>query len=386
MGGELPLPIDVSLEALAPVGYVKALLDYNPGGVVVIDTSGEIAAFNRAARAMFGYRIEEVRGKNVSILMPAPDSERHDDYIRSYLTTGQKKIMGIGRQVTARHKDGHTFPVFLEIGEATVGDRRMFLGFLEDVSESEEQRRKIRLLSSELAHASRITSMGMLANAIAHEINQPLAAIRNYVETIAEMAEGPNTIDREVLREAMQACAAETARAGEIIRRFRHFISTGDVEKTRVSLSAIVGEALGLALADGEGANVAVNLQIDADADTVLADPVELQQVIFNLVRNAKQAMASTDHPKVQVSSHADAESVEVMVEDNGPGLDGHDLEELIKPFHSSKSGGLGIGLSICRAIVEGHGGHLWATQSQLGGAAFHFTIPRLTTESERKP
>lgn len=367
----------ICLEGTELERFIRTLMETIHEGLIVINTDGEMWAISRTARTMFGYNANELLGRNVNMLMPSPHCERHDSYIRSYLETGNRKIIGIGRQINALHKDGHEFPIHLAVGDATIGEQRVFLGFIEDISIDANHRSRIRALNSQLAHASRITSMGLLASAIAHELNQPLTAIQNYAETLAALTYSEGPIDRALLREAMQACTLEATRAGEFIRRFRHFMTSGEIEHARASLTGLVGEALALALADGEGVGVQVKLQLDHAADEVLVGAIETQQVVFNLARNALQAMAGKTNPLIRIGSIANETMVEVIVEDTGPGLSPGRATQLVQPFVSDKPDGLGMGLLICRTIVEGHGGRLWATQSDLGGAAFHFTVPR---------
>lgn len=367
----------ICLENTELARFIRTLMETIHEGLIVINTDGEMLAISRTARAMFGYNADELLGRNVNMLMPSPHCEQHDSYIRSYLETGNVKIIGIGREIKALRKDGHEFPVHLAVGDAAIGEQRVFLGFIKDISIDEDHRSRIRALNSQLAHASRITSMGLLASAIAHELNQPLTAIQNYTETLAALARGDGPIDRALLREAMEACTFETTRAGEFIRRFRNFMASGEIEHARASLTGLVGEALALALADGEGTGVGVELHLNGAADEVLVGAIETQQVVFNLARNALQAMAGKTNPLIRIGSIANETMVEVIVEDTGPGLSPDRATQLVQPFVSDKPGGLGMGLLICRTIVEGHGGRLWATQSDLGGAAFHFTVPR---------
>ena len=292
-----------ALSPIAESDFLRALMDTSPEALIVVDTRGNILAFSRAARTMFGYNESEVLGRNVSMLMPSPDHERHDEYIRHYLETGQKRIIGVGRQVMALGKDGQIFPVELLLGEATIAGMRLFLGFLHDSAREQEQSRSMHDLRGELAHALRVSSMGLLASAIAHEINQPLTAIRNYVETIHDLARDGAPINQALLREAMQACSQETERAGEIIRRLRQFMTKGEMELAQHSLARLIGEGLALAMADRKGSSVEIKLHLDLEADAVLADGVQIQQVIFNLTRNALQAMQGHPNSIIQVSS-----------------------------------------------------------------------------------
>ena len=372
---------DNQLSAILSDDYdyiIHALMDNSPEALVVIDTAGCMLAFSASAERMFGYAVDEVVGRNVSMLMPDPHREEHDSYLAQYLTSGHKRIIGIGRHVMALHSNGESFPVELWVGEAKTSTQRVFFGFLRDTREEERQSRNLHELRSELAHALRVSSMGTLASAIAHEINQPLAAIQNYVETIANLAEGSAPVESSVLQEAMEGCKAETERASEIIRRLRQFLTTGEAERTHQSLKKLVIGGLTLALADGESAGLDLAIHLDDEADELLADGIQIEQVVFNLARNAVQAMAGASGKMIKISSHGHDAMVEVIVEDSGGGLDNLNEEQLFLPFFSTKPDGLGVGLSVCKTIIEAHGGRIWTARSGLGGAAFHFTLPRL--------
>src|SRR3569623_1939813 len=160
--------------------------------MVIINETGRILSFSKAAERLFGFAEAELVGENVSTLMPSPDRERHDSYLERYLRTGEKRIIGIGRLVTGRRRDGTTFPMELSVGEATIGDERVFTGFIRDLTERQDYEKRLHTVQAELAHVSRVTAMGTLATSIAHELNQPLTAIANYVETASEMLENPD--------------------------------------------------------------------------------------------------------------------------------------------------------------------------------------------------
>ncbi len=374
--GELP--------ALSMSGFhLRAILDTMPEAMVVIDTHGRIVAFSTSAERMFGYREAEILGENVSILMPSPDRENHDHYLKQYLTSGEKKIIGIGRVTTARHRDGITFPIDLAIGEAQLAEERVFTGFIHNLAETRETERQVHQLQSELAHVSRISSMGTLATSIAHELNQPLTAIANYAEAARDLLNEPDDEAIRTVREALDECAAETMRAGQIVRRLRDFISSGESEREIASLGRLVNEASALALINGDGREVDVEIKLDPTGDSVLVDPIQIQQVVLNLIRNALEAMADSPIKRLQIISRKIEEGfVEVTVADSGPGLDPKVAERLFHPFVSTKASGMGLGLSICHTIVNGHGGRIWAMPSELGGTAFHFTL--MDAELER--
>jgi two-component system sensor kinase FixL len=361
---------------VAREAHLRSILETIPDAMIVIDERGRIFSFSAAAEAMFGYKEAEVVGENVSMLMPSPDRERHDSYLDHYLATGERKIIGIGRVTTARHRDGNTFPIDLHIGEARIGDERVFTGFIRDLTERQQTELRLHDLQSELAHVSRITAMGTLATSLAHELNQPLTAIANYVETAKDLLDSPDPEVLDIVREALVECAAQSVRAGQIVRRLRDFVSRGETERRIESLARVVNEASAMALVAAGERGVEVEVRLDAKGDRVLVDRIQVQQVILNLIRNAIEAMAESPTRRLRISSRAEPEGhVTVMIEDSGPGLPQEVSERLFQPFVSTKSAGMGLGLSICHTIIQGHGGRIWAEPSRFGGTTFHFTL-----------
>jgi two-component system sensor kinase FixL len=372
--------------ALDP-GHLRSILDTVPDAMVVIDAAGRILSFSKAAERLFGYAESELVGENVSALMPSPDREQHDGYLQRYLATGEKRIIGIGRLVTGRRRDGTTFPMELSIGEAQVGAQRVFTGFIRDLSERQDYEKRLHELQDELAHVSRVTAMGSLATAIAHELNQPLTAIANYVEAAGALlaaAPGPETV--AMVREALDECAGEAIRAGQIVRRLRDFIDRGETERQVVPLARLVTEASALALVGSGYQPLEFDVRLGPD-DRVLVDRVQVQQVLHNLIRNALEAMGETRSKRLTiVAARREPGFVEVIVSDSGPGLAPEVVARLFEPFVSTKSGGMGVGLSICRTIVEAHDGRIWADASPMGGTSFHFTLPDAAREALPAP
>lgn len=385
--------------------HLRSILETVPDAMIVIDERGYILSFSAAAERMFGFSEDEVLGENVSMLMPSPDRERHDGYLERYLRTGERRIIGIGRVLTARHRDGATFPIELSVGEARIGDDRVFTGFIRDLTERQEAELRVHDLQSVLAHVQRVSEMGTLATSLAHELNQPLTAIANYVETARDMLEQnadniaaiekslgqpaagdggtpardllkANSETIAIVREALDECAAQSVRAGQIVRRLRDFISRGDTERRIESLQRLITEASALALVGAGDLNVEVDVRLDPVADRVLVDRIQIQQVLLNLIRNAIEAMADSPVRRLLVYSEREAGGlVRVTVADSGLGLAEDIAERLFEPFRSTKTSGMGLGLSISAAIVSAHGGRIWAEPSKLGGTAFHFTV-----------
>jgi two-component system sensor kinase FixL len=347
-----------------------------PDALIVIDMRGRIVSFSAAAQRMFQYAESDVLGENISMLMPSPDRERHDGYISHYLDTGEKRIIGIGRLTSARRRDGSTFPIELSVGEVQDRGQRLFTGFIRDLTERQQAERRVADLQAELSHASRVTAMGTLASALAHELNQPLTAIANYLEAGRDLLDGDGPVDREMLREAMAESARQALRAGEIIRSLREFIKRGETMRQPEPLRGLLAEGAALAFIGMDSRGIDMDICIDKRVDKVLVNRVQLQQVIINLIKNAMEAMASSPARILRLTA-APAEDgrVEVIVADSGTGLDPDMSRTLFNPFTTTKPSGMGVGLSISQTIVEGHGGRIWAQRSQWGGAAFHFTL-----------
>lgn len=366
--------------------HLRSILETVPDAMIVIDEHGLILSFSAAAERMFGYREEEVLDENVSILMPSPDRERHDGYLQRYLQTGERRIIGIGRVLTARHRDGATFPIELSVGEARIDNDRVFTGFIRDLTERQQAELRVHDLQSVLAHVQRVSEMGTLATSLAHELNQPLTAIANYVETARDLLETPPDAETlATIREALDETAQQSVRAGQIVRRLRDFIARGESERRIESLHRLVTEASALALVGGGGLDLEVDVRLDSSADRVLVDRIQIQQVLLNLIRNAIEAMAGQRDARLLISSEKDSAAlVRITVADNGPGLDREVAERLFEPFRSTKETGMGLGLSISAAIVEAHGGRIWAEPSKLGGIAFHFTVVDADSEEAK--
>jgi two-component system, LuxR family, sensor kinase FixL len=347
-----------------------------PDALIVIDDVGRIVSFSTAAQRMFQYAESDVLGENISMLMPSPDRERHDGYISHYLNTGEKRIIGIGRLTSARRRDGSTFPIELSVGEVQDQGRRLFTGFIRDLTERQQAERRLADLQAELAHAGRVTAMGTLASALAHELNQPLTAIANYLEAGRDLLEGDRPIDRELLREAMAEGAAQALRAGDIIRSLREFIKRGETMRQPESLRGLLAEGAALAFIGMDSRGIDMDISVDRRVDKVLVNRVQLQQVLINLVKNAVEAMKESPARILRLSAVPGEDGrVEVIVADSGPGIDPEMSRTLFTPFTTTKASGMGVGLSISQTIIEGQGGRIWAGPSQWGGAAFHFTL-----------
>lgn len=361
-----------------PESHLRSILATVPDAMVVIDETGTILSFSAAAEKMFGYSEAEVVGCNVKMLMPSPDRERHDQYLVNYRTTGNRKVIGIGRVTTALHRDGNTFPIELSVGEAWTDDKRIFTGFIRDLTERQQTLLRLQDLQSELAHFGRVSEMGTLASSLAHELNQPLTAVASYCESARDLLHAqPDAETLATVREALDEAAKQAVRAGQIVRRLRDFMSHGDTERRVESLQRLINEANALALVGSREHGIELQMSLDPDADLVFVDRIQVQQVLVNLIRNAIDAMMDGPRRSLSLTTKRGRDGfVEVVVEDTGGGIAESIAAQLFQPFVTSKQSGMGIGLSICRTIVEAHGGRIWFGPGTNGGTAFHFTLP----------
>ena len=358
--------------------HLKSILATVPDAMVVIDEKGVMLSFSHAAERLFGYSEAEMIGKNVSLLMPSPDRERHDGYLERYLATGVPRIIGIGRIVTGLRADGSTFPMALSVGEAHAADQRLFTGFIQDLTERRDFEARLEQIQSELIHVSRLSAMGTMASTLAHELNQPLTAIAGFGEAAAAILEGPEEPDKEMLREVVGEMAQQSLRAGGIVRRLREFVSKGDFAKTVEDLPRVIEEASALALVGAREKGVTTHFVFAPDATPVLIDRVQIQQVLINLIRNAMEAMEGVPEKELGVTTALlNPQTVQVSVADTGRGIGPETRERLFEAFNSSKETGMGLGLSICRTIVEAHGGRICALDRAGGGTEFQFTLMR---------
>ena len=362
--------------------HLRSILETVPDAMVVIDEQARIQSLSAAAVRLFGYEPSEVIGKNVKLLMPAPYQEQHDSYLQRYLRTGERRIIGTGRVVVGQRKDGSTFPMELAVGEMHSGGVRYFTGFIRDLTERQQTETRLQELQSELIHMSRFTALGEMASTLAHEINQPLTAISNYLKGCHRILERMDGQPIPMLREAINEAAEQALRAGQVIRHLREFVARGESERHIESLPKLLEEASALALVGAKERGVRVAFHFDPNAAFVLADRIQVQQVLLNLIRNAIEAMEDQPRRELVLATRPAGDGVvEVSVKDTGPGIAAEVTAQLFQPFVTTKKHGMGVGLSICRTIVESHGGKIWAESLPDKGTTFRFTLKAVHRE-----
>lgn len=355
-----------------------ALMNAFVEAIIVMDEDGNIERFNKAAEEMFGYPAAEAIGSDISILMPDPDHSNHALYVDNYMNTRVARIIGIGRELTARHQDGSLFPIHLAVGEVFWHGTLRFIGLIRDLTDDKAaEERRLRQQTDMLA-ASRLATMGEMAAAMAHEINQPLAAIANYASAGKRLLEGgAENIDD--VKSALSKIKDQSHRAGEIIRKLRTFVKPETLELEVTNMKAVIDEIESLAELDARANNISLEVDIADPLPEVIADGLQIQQVILNLLRNGIDAMQDCDPDKRRLELHgyiSAPDEVRFDVIDQGHGIPESCRQSLFNPFFTTKSGGMGMGLAISQTIVKSHGGTLGFDDNPGGGTTFYVTLP----------
>jgi PAS domain S-box-containing protein len=356
-----------------------AILDSALDSIVTIDHEGCITEFNPAAERTFGYRRADVMGRPLAEVIIAPSlRDAHRRGFARYLATGEATVLGKRIEMTAVRADGTEFPVELTITRIPSDGPPAFTGYLRDITERRQAEEALARVRSELAHVTRVTSLGVLTASIAHEVNQPLSGIITNASTCLRMlAADPPNLDGA--RETARRTIRDGHRASDVITRLRALFGKQAPTVESVDLNEAAREVVALSLTELQRRRVTVRTELAKDLPPITGDRVQLQQVILNLLLNASDAMASVeDRPRRLVirTDRDEGDQVRLTVQDTGVGIDFHSVDRLFDAFYTTKTGGMGIGLSISRSIIESHHGHLWAAPNDGPGASFIFSIP----------
>ncbi|MGE0334937.1 MAG: PAS domain S-box protein [Gammaproteobacteria bacterium] len=480
-------------------GLLRAAVD----GIIVIDSHGAIEAFSAGAERIFGYLADEVVGRNVAVLMPSPDADRHDEYIHNFLVTRRPKVIGFGREVMGQRKSGALFPMDLAVGEVVTPTGIRFVGIARDITRrrlaedalrlrEEAQRLMVehapggiftadldgtltllnpalsrllqaapavhvglpmseladpadrarldaaiatvraaglhvevpdlrlprpdgsrahvvlhlgaitrdgapaqligqvvdrtdeiraqeaaRRMQDEITHVARLTTLGEMASAIAHEINQPLTAIATQAQAFRRLVASGQADTAEIVT-GLDTIAEQALRIGQVVKRVRAFVTKRESAREPVDVNDAVSQVLDLAQVDARKARIRLDVDLAPALPVLTGDSVQLQQVVLNLLRNAIDASAGLDeaHRVIGIRSHAQDGGVAIRVSDRGPGVPSDHRDRLFLPFFTTKPEGVGMGLSISHSIVNAHGGSLRYADDPAGGAVFEIWLP----------
>lgn len=338
----------------------RAIVESAVDGIIVIDDRGRVEAFNPAAERLFGYSAAEVIGQNVNVLMPAPYHDEHDAYLQRYQTTGAKKIIGIGREVTGRRKDGTTFPLHLSVGETSVDGARKFTGILHDLSARVEMEQQLR-------EQAALARLGEMAAVLAHEVKNPLAAVRGAIEVIGTRLP-VGSRDATVVKEIVSRIDS----LNELMKDLLLFSRPPRPNPMPVEIGMLVSSTAEL-LREDPALN-AVRIEVEGSAPPVQADPGLLQIVFLNLMVNSAQAMRGQG--EIKVSVEASNGTCRIAVADNGPGIPSEARAKIFTPFFTTKSRGTGLGLATAKRLVEAHRGTIDVRCPSHGGTTVIVQLP----------
>jgi len=369
----------IMTESDQPDSLFDALMDAAVDAIIVIDGQGLIRRFSKAAQHMFGYSFEEVRGKNVSMLMPQPHRHLHDHYLERYHRTRVAAVIGVGRETIGLRRNGMTFPMQLSVGEITGKEsNHLYVGIVRDLTQQKLAEEQVHQLEDQLLHADRLVILGELTAGIAHEINQPLTAIAAYADAGRSLVAKDSEIDSQNMQLIYERIATQARRAGEVVQRLRKMVRTGQLSKARHDLNQIIQNIL--LLFDYEVKKLDVSLQfIPHDAlQPMYLDEIQIQQIIVNLVKNSLDAIHESGRSDGKIEVRVEILDREVMVSvlDNGPGVPENLQKRLFESFFTTKPKGVGLGLSICKSIAAAHGGSLSFSSPPQGGSCFVLKLP----------
>ena len=363
-----------------------SVLDTAVDAIIVIDAHARIEVYNQACWRLFGYTAAEALGQNVRLIMPLEFARDHDRYLQDYLRTGERKIIGIGREVRAQHRDGTIFPVNLSVGEAKTPVGRRFIGIIHDLRQRYANEERLNQLQANMVHMARVSTMDEMGAALAHELNQPLTALMLYLQAVERACARPGTANPlpENVLAILHKAVREAERAGNIIQRMRHFVEKRDPHRRPVDVNPLVEDALELTQFGTRPGATTITRDFAPDLPKVFVDPVQIQQIVVNLLRNALEAVKGRPEAAVTVTTGATEAGVVIRVVDNGPGIRPEAIPDLFKAFSSSKSQGLGLGLAISKTIAQSHGGTLAVDPGGGGrGACFTLTLPLAAAEAK---
>jgi PAS domain S-box-containing protein len=357
----------------------RLVVEAAPNAMIMVDPAGRITLVNAQTEAVFGYTRAELIGLPIEALIPERFQSVHPGDRGRYFASPTARAMGAGRDLYGRRKDGSEVPVEVGLNPIRSAEGVFALASVIDITERKRSEMELEQQRSELAHLSRVTMLGELSGSLAHELNQPLSAILSNAQAAQRFLAGdPSNL--EEVREILKDIVEQDKRAGEVIRRLRLLLMKGEVHRQPLDLSEVLLDVLKVVRSDLLNQGVAVSTAFAADLPAVFGDRVQMQQVVLNLVMNGCDAMSGIERGRRRLTvktAREDGVGVRVSVADQGSGIPQEKLVRVFEPFFTTKRQGMGLGLAVCRSIVEAHHGRLWAESEPGAGATFHFTIPK---------
>jgi PAS domain S-box-containing protein len=350
---------------------LRAIFESAVDGIIAIDPQGTMLEVNPAVEQIFGYTPDELLGKDVSVLMPAPYQQEHAAYLERYAETSQKRIIGIGREVRGKRKDGSTFPLYLAVSEGFVDQKRVFTGIVRDLESLRDVEDRVRR-AEQLAELSTITA------GIAHDIGTPMTTILGYAELLQKSVRNPKN------KERAGHIVDQVRRVKDLLRTLLDMARPRSSMPAEMSLVDVLDHGLGFFREKLKGRGIVIERDY-ASVPTVVADRDRLEQVFLNLIVNAADAMADGGTLTVRVASSG-PEIVEVQIADTGIGIEPATLDRIFEPFYTTKERGkgTGLGLLVSRRIIHDHGGTI-GVESHLGvGTTILIRLPSAPRKSPK--
>ncbi|HEX6960339.1 MAG TPA: ATP-binding protein [Lacipirellula sp.] len=348
---------------------LQTVVETAPDAILTFDETGTITSANRAAERMFTAAGRWLAGVGIQSLLPGLNMDEPES--------------ATGSEMLARRLDGTSFAAEVAVGTAEVAGSALFVAAVRDISVRKQAELWLKEHEAELAHAARLTATGEMAASLAHELNQPLTALISFARACQAILQEAGADDERLrsARSLIDQTVQQALRAGEIIRSTREFLRRTDARMSKVEVAQIFQAVYGLVKAEAALNQVGIVVRFEPDTPPVLADAIQVEQVILNLIRNSMEAMVQTpaDRREIRLSASRDPAEpgyVVFAIQDTGPGISPEVAERLFKPFSTTKSTGMGLGLSISRSIIEAHGGRIWSVTGGAGGGAdIRFTL-----------
>jgi two-component system sensor kinase FixL len=352
----------------------QAILDTARDAIICIDRRGCVTLFNRAAEDIFGYAASEVLGANVRLLMPAPYSEQHDDYIARYEATGVAKAIGQIRQVQARRKTGEVFPIELSVSAARVGDEVIYSAIIRDMSERRAIEGELEAARRRAQESERLADLGAITAKIVHDLGNPLAGLAMQAQLVLRRATRDPSQPVGIVRDAAQLIVSEARRLDHIVQEFLDFTRQQRLDVKPIALPRFLGEVVEVWAPVAAEHDIDLGLEVAGDVPELAADEDKLRRVLDNLVKNAVEAVDQGPGRVAVKALRPSVERIRIGVEDTGPGIPEH--VRLFRLFETTKRNGSGLGLSIARQIVLAHGGDIGFERLQPHGTGFYVDLP----------
>ncbi len=367
---------------------LNSILNASIEGIIVIDHGGTIVSVNAAVENIFGFTAEDLIGNSASLLMPMDMGDKKELYLQKYLRILIPKTLGQIREVEGLRKDGSLVPLDITIAEFPLDGVQYFSGIVRDVSARKLQEQQEKEHLEKLAHVTRLGLMGEMASGIAHEVNQPLSAVVNYSQVCLRMLQNESP-DLEKIRDIMQKANQQALKAGQIIHNMREFVKPRKIHRSTVDINELIYDAISLFEPDFKQHLIIMRFELTKSVPNVFIDRVQIEQVILNLIRNSIDALKELPqftqrHLSIETSlNHLNY--VEIRIKDNGPGLTPLQKDKILTPFFTTKTNGMGMGLSISRSLIESHHGTLHFNSKEDKGTTFYFTLPTENLDYGRK-